>query len=188
MRHIGVVRRRDCVRASRRIISRGRVGVARFEYDAWGNILSATSSIPALAVNRYRFQCREWSAATGLTNFRARWYDPVTGRWLSKDPIGLSGGLNLYAFCGNSVLCNVDPFGTDTYVPDPCKHGGSHVDRYNKGGQNVGRYRPNGKPIPHKGSVPPKIPKKDLGRFFAAASKLSGVVTVLMATTTMGDS
>ena len=132
--------------------------------------------------------CREWSAATGLTNFRARWYDAVTGRWLSKDPIGLSGGLNLYAFCGNSVLCNVDPFGTDTYVPDPCKHGGSHVDRYNKGGQNVGRYRPNGKPIPHKGSVPPKIPKKDLGRFFAAASKLSGVVTVLMATTTMGDS
>ena len=73
--------------------------VARFEYDAWGNILSATSSVPALATNRYRFQCREWSSATGLVNFRARWYDPVTGRWLSKDPIGLNGGLNLYAFC-----------------------------------------------------------------------------------------
>ena len=57
--------------------------VARFEYDAWGNILSATSSVPALAVNRYRFQCREWSAATSLVNFRARWYDSVTGRWLS---------------------------------------------------------------------------------------------------------
>ena len=57
--------------------------VARFEYDAWGNILSAASSVPALATNRYRFQCREWSAATGLINFRARWYDPVMGRWLS---------------------------------------------------------------------------------------------------------
>jgi len=45
--------------------------VARFEYDAWGNILSSTSSVPALARNRYRFQCREWSAATGLVNFRA---------------------------------------------------------------------------------------------------------------------
>ena len=111
MRHIGVVRRRDCVRASRRIISRGRVGVARFEYDDWGNILSSTSSIPALARNRYRFQGREWSAATGLTNFRARWYDSVTGRWLSKDPIGLSGGLNLYAFCDNNPIGSRDPFG-----------------------------------------------------------------------------
>ena len=85
--------------------------VARFEYDAWGNILSATSSVPALARNRYRFQGREWSAATGLVNFRARWYDPVTGRWLSKDPIGLSGGLNLYAFCGNDPLNSLDPYG-----------------------------------------------------------------------------
>jgi RHS repeat-associated protein len=48
---------------------------------------------------RYRFQGREWSAATGLINFRMRWYDAEMGRWLSKDPIGLSGGLNLYAFC-----------------------------------------------------------------------------------------
>ena len=78
--------------------------VASFTYDAWGNILSATSSVPALVRNRYRFQCREWSAATGLINFRARWYDPATGRWISKDPIGLSGGLNLYAFCGNDPV------------------------------------------------------------------------------------
>ena len=85
--------------------------VAQFEYDAWGNTLSATSSVPALARNRYRFQCREWSAATGLVNFRARWYDPVTGRWLSKDPIGLNGGLNLYAFCGNDPANSLDPFG-----------------------------------------------------------------------------
>ena len=93
--------------------------VARFEYDAWGNILSSTSSVPALARNRYRFQCREWSAATGLVNFRARWYDPITGRWLSKDPIGLSGGLNLYAFCGNDPVNYADSSGLsvwfDTY-------------------------------------------------------------------------
>ena len=33
-----------------------------------------------------------------------RWYDAETGRWLSKDPIRLNGGLNLYAFCGNVPL------------------------------------------------------------------------------------
>ena len=65
-----------------------------------------------LAAIRYRFQCREWSAATGLVNFRMRWYDSETGRWLSKDPIGLSGGLNLYAFCGNNPICRIDVYGT----------------------------------------------------------------------------
>ena len=103
------MRRQTCVRSLRRIGSPCRIGgatyypltdvqgtvwgyvdannsiVARFEYDAWGNILSATSSVPALARNRYRFQCREWSEATGLVNFRARWYDSVTGRWLSAN-------------------------------------------------------------------------------------------------------
>ena len=63
------------------------------------------------AIGRYRFQGREWSAATGLVNFRARWYDPVAGRWLSKDPIGLSGGLNLYAFCGNDPVNCKDVMG-----------------------------------------------------------------------------
>ena len=82
---------------------RGRSGnvVARWTYDAWGNVLSEeiADSAVELRTVRYRFQGREWSVATGLTNFRMRWYDAVTGRWLSKDPIRLNGGINLYVFC-----------------------------------------------------------------------------------------
>ncbi|MBQ6009955.1 MAG: hypothetical protein IJL17_15580 [Kiritimatiellae bacterium] len=85
--------------------------VARWTYDAWGNVLSENVTTPALATLRYRFQGREWSAVTGLTNFRMRWYDPVTGRWLSKDPIGLGGGLNLYTFCRNDAVNRVDLIG-----------------------------------------------------------------------------
>ena len=85
--------------------------VARWQYDAWGNVVEESVSVPALAALRYRFQGREWSAATGLINFRMRWYDSETGRWLSKDPIGLSGGLNLYAFCGNQPVTGEDKFG-----------------------------------------------------------------------------
>ena len=84
---------------------------ARWTYDAWGNVLTEEVSIPALAAVRYRFQGHEFSRATGLTNFRARWYDPVTGRWLSKDPIGLSGGLNFYVFCENAPTFYIDPSG-----------------------------------------------------------------------------
>ena len=149
-------RRRACVRSLRRIGSPCRTGgatyypltdvqgtiwgyadannaiVARFEYDAWGNILSSTSSVPALARNRYRFQCREWSAATGLVNFRARWDDAVTGRWLSKDPIGLSGGLNLYAFCGDDSVNYMDFSGLNVHYSacggvDGSSGGGGHA-------------------------------------------------------------
>ena len=93
--------------------------VARWQYDAWGNVIAEDVSVPALARIRYRFQGREWSVATGLTNFRMRWYDTETGRWLSKDPIGLSGGLNLYAFCGNDPVCKNDFLGLMHNVPIP---------------------------------------------------------------------
>ena len=51
-----------------------------------------------------------------LYNFRARWYDSGIGRWLSKDPIGLEGGLNLYVFCGNDPVNFVDPNGHNGLV------------------------------------------------------------------------
>ena len=87
--------------------------VARWTYDAWGNVLSEeiAGGAAELRAVRYRFQGREHSAVTGLTNFRMRWYDAVTGRWLSKDPIGLSGGMNLYAFCGGDPVNSVDSIG-----------------------------------------------------------------------------
>ena len=88
----------------RRVSTTTLEGTVRHVYDGVQCIADLDSDGEVVARNRYRFQCREWSAATGLVNFRARWYDPVTGRWLSKDPIGLNGGLNLYAFCGNDPI------------------------------------------------------------------------------------
>lgn len=47
----------------------------------------------------------------GFTYFRNRWYDPQTGRFLTQDPIGLAGGVNLYAYAGNNPVSYSDPFG-----------------------------------------------------------------------------
>jgi RHS repeat-associated protein len=90
--------------------------VARWTYDAWGNVLSSNVTVPALASLRYRFQGREWSAVTGLMNFRMRWYDVVTGKWLSKDINGLLGGINLYMFSANNPLIFIDPRGGSPIV------------------------------------------------------------------------
>ncbi len=92
--------------------------VESYRFDAWGWALGVYdgSGLPignqqSAIGNRFLFQAREYSWATGLYFFRARYYDPVTGRWLSKDPIGISGGLNQYAFVGNNPVNRVDPLG-----------------------------------------------------------------------------
>mgnify|MGYP000859065924 FL=1 len=43
--------------------------------------------------------------------YRARWYDPQARRFISEDPIGLDGGINLYAYVENNPLNMVDPYG-----------------------------------------------------------------------------
>ena len=79
------------------------VPAVTYAYDLWGNPLSVSGD-ETLASLRFTWQGREYSRATALYNFRARWYDPAAGRWLSKDPIGLEGGLNLYEAFGNNPV------------------------------------------------------------------------------------
>ena len=112
--------------------------VESYAYDAWGNVLSVrdASGLPIQNLkspigNRYLFQGREYSHVTGLYNFRLRWYDPATGRWLSKDPIGISGGLNLYAFCGDDPVNYVDLSGCGrlTILKRTVKNGWNAISR-----------------------------------------------------------
>jgi RHS repeat-associated protein len=90
--------------------------VESYKYDAWGRILgvyngSGQPLTQSAVGNRYLWQGREYSWQTGLYFFRARWYDPITGRWLSNDPIGISGGLNQYVFCNDNPVNFTDPLG-----------------------------------------------------------------------------
>ncbi len=96
--------------------------VESYKYDAWGRVLGVYDGNGAPIANQQSaignsilWQGREYSWKTGLYYFRARWYDPITGRWLSNDPIGISGGLNQYVFCYNNPVNFVDPAGLDAY-------------------------------------------------------------------------
>jgi len=101
--------------------------VESYRYDAWGRTTvydaGGNQLVQSAVGNRICFQGREISWGTGLYYFRARWYDPVTGRWLSPDPIGINGGLNQYVFCANNPANNIDPSG---HCPDDS--GQSHDD------------------------------------------------------------
>ena len=70
-------------------------------------IRSATRSKRAVELCR----TRRHRQRHGLQYFRARWYDPNLGRFISEDPIGLNGGINQYAYVGNNSLNATDPLG-----------------------------------------------------------------------------
>ena len=59
----------------------------------------------------FRFSTKYADAETGLYSYIFRPYDPLTGRWLSRDPIEEEGGANLYGYVANTPTNAFDPFG-----------------------------------------------------------------------------
>ena len=57
------------------------------------------------------FTGREWDSETGLYYYRARYYDPKAGRFISDDPIGFAGGPNLRSYVKNNPATMTDPLG-----------------------------------------------------------------------------
>lgn len=55
---------------------------------------------------------REWDKETGLYYYRARYFDPMDGKFISKDPIGFRGSdINLYQYVGADPINWTDPTG-----------------------------------------------------------------------------
>ena len=83
-------------------------------YRAWGEarevIARASKAAGIVARNSLRFQGQQVDEESGLAYNRHRYYDPNTGRFISKDPIGLAGGVNVYQYAPNPVGW-VDPLG-----------------------------------------------------------------------------
>jgi len=80
--------------------------VARYEYGAWGNVLSHTGPVAWLT-----FSGKHYDSDAGLYYYGYRWYDPQAKRWTQPDPSGLAEGLDLYQFCGNDPINGVDEDG-----------------------------------------------------------------------------
>jgi RHS repeat-associated protein len=94
------------------------VVTTRYAYDPYGETEVAGTDVP----QPFRFTGREWDAETGLYFYRARYYSPDMGRFISEDPIGYAGGINFYAYVGNDPVNFVDPSGFLSSMPDGGQH------------------------------------------------------------------
>ena len=96
---------------------------AKYEYDAWGNILSITDSNGSAItdqnhianLNPFRYRGYYYDSETGLYYLMSRYYDPVTHRFINADGYFQSGGsildTNMSTYCRNNPIIFIDPFG-----------------------------------------------------------------------------
>ena len=98
--------------------------MVRYTYDAWGNHTVRGNDGTEIAeathignINPIRYRGYYFDTEIGFYYLQTRYYDPTTGRFVTIDGIAYAdpesiNGLNLYAYCGNNPVMNVDPDGT----------------------------------------------------------------------------
>ena len=96
-------------------ISQSRVNHRKL--DSFGNVTEYNASNvvvtdgPLAGDFPFAFTGKSYDVSVGLYYYSARWYDSLTGRFVSADPAGLSADANLYRYVGNDPLNNTDPTG-----------------------------------------------------------------------------
>jgi len=90
-------------------VDSGGNAVAHYAYDAYGNTINQSGA--KADEFKFRFSTKYFDKETGNYNYGERIYAPRLGRFISEDPIGERGGLNLYGFCGNDPINKWDYLG-----------------------------------------------------------------------------
>ena len=96
--------------------------VAKYSYDAWGvcTISQDSSDCGIAAVNPFRYRGYYYDIEIGLYYLQSRYYNPTVGRFVNSDAMeyiyyeGQNIGTNVFAYCENDPVNNMDPNGTFT--------------------------------------------------------------------------
>ena len=106
-----------------------------YQYDAFGIPLETTEQLN----NRIRYTGQQYDDVTGQYYLRARYYNPVAGRFMQED-VYQGDGLNLYAYCGNNPVVYDDPSGyASTSIGKACPPQGKISESVDESGSNTTR-------------------------------------------------
>lgn len=101
----------DHLGTPQKIISGNGTVVWSARYDSFGQAVVGTETVK----NNLRFPGQYFDSETDLHYNWHRFYDPETGRYISADPIGLGGGMNLYSYVGGDPVNAADPWGLRSF-------------------------------------------------------------------------
>jgi RHS repeat-associated protein len=83
--------------------------VVTYAYDPFGVRMKQVGTFE----QPYQFSTKPYDPQTGLSNFGYRYYNAGLGKWMTRDPLGEAGGINLYGFVGGNPVNWVDLFGLE---------------------------------------------------------------------------
>ena len=153
-----------------------------YQYDAFGAGLEAAEALP----NRIRYTGQQYDEQTEQYYLRARYYNPVLGRFMQED-VYQGDGLNLYAYCQNNPVIYYDPSGFELeyngipYVDPSSLPGLSAEEKKNTKGIVTGTIsnRKIRKMSRSKGAIlliPPEIANKFIGKEFDTFDKFKAAL------------
>jgi len=108
-----------------------------YSYDSFGKPAGSTGTV----TNRFQYTGRELDSETGMYYYRARYFDPSAGRFLSEDPIQFIGGADFYSYVANNPmgfrdalgLCPTNPWDRRANVVKLLRAKNPCSDWFNKG-------------------------------------------------------
>ena len=104
-----------------RLVDKTGKTIVTYTYDVLGKVISQTdnSEYNLADINPFRYRGYVYDSETGLYYLKSRYYDPVTGRFLNADMYCDTQsnilGTNMFAYCNNNPVNQIDPEGTDAY-------------------------------------------------------------------------